>query len=71
MQHRECADCAEIKDTLAFTISHIVCNDCMSECITSEIEELEQELESVDGGSCRAMDIVSELGDLDRELEQL
>lgn len=47
MQHRECADCAEIKDVLAFTVSHIVCNDCMRSCLHSEIEELEQELEQL------------------------
>lgn len=71
MKHRECADCAEIKDVIAFTSSHIVCNDCMRECLHSEIEELEQELESIDDSSRRAITIVSELGELERELEQL
>jgi hypothetical protein len=43
----------------------------MRECIQYDIELLEAELEIVDDGSRRADIIVSELGELDRELEQL
>ena len=70
-KHRLCADCATHKAVTQYTASHIVCNDCMRECIQYDIELLEAELEIVDDGSRRADIIISELGELDRELEQL
>lgn len=66
-----CADCLEPKPTQFYTLSHITCNDCMRSCIESEIAELEEELDTVDDSSRRAWNIVCELGELDRELEQL
>lgn len=66
-----CADCLNPYPPQFYTLSYIVCNDCMRSCIESEIAELEGELGTVDDSSRRAWNIVCELGELDRELEQL
>ena len=66
-----CADCLNPKQPQSYTLSHITCNDWMRSCIETSIAELEEELDTVDDSSPRAWKLVCELGELDRELEQL